>query len=690
VPPTTELIVNGSFEEHDLFDQSFLQAVLGYTTTGNNATMSGRFLSYLASANTTFKGPVNGADPDISIGQSGNAIMGAWSNPAGWAQAATGLGAIGMPNGWRTTSNTGSGNATNPNNQPGGADGLTGNFVVRNPGVGNAAALPNATVTDWDFHGRWTWWQTSRNATHYWGQVGSVDRVVQLGRASLYFGTGATQPAVFGITTFGTVPVNTVGAANAGIVTLNGTLAANTTFTNNHTLFMGLDTSSNGTSANFTVAPNIAQTLTNLTVNRTYRLIYFATGENNERAAGSYNNPFGLMSVQFVGGNASANVFYNATNGGGYNPHIAFNGTNGGDLVYLQVPGALDTNQARYYHIDFVARNATTTVIIRDYGHLDVDPPGLAGFSGNSSTETIIDGISAQQLGSLGNRVWTDTNNNGVLNGGETGISGVTLFLNYDLNADGDTNDAGEGNYSTTTTNATGFYLFDNLPAGNYTVRIPTPPASATLSSNNTTASDNQVDNDDNGIQTGGNNTAVTSPLINLASGEIDHTIDFGFTAPASIGNQVWIDADNDGVFDVGESGSANVTVQLQVDLLGNGTFVAFGSNTTTNGTGNYAFTGLPPGIYRVVVPTPPAGFPLSSTTTDLADNQQDNDDNGNQTVSGGSTTSPAITLTSGETDGTIDFGFTATAALGNQVWIDTDNNGLLNGAEVGVNGVIV
>lgn len=70
---------------------------------------------------------------------------------------------------------------------------------------------------------------------------------------------------------------------------------------------------------------------------------------------------------------------------------------------------------------------------------------------------------------SLGNRVWYDTNNSSQISGTEVGIINVELEL-YNADASGViTTSTG----LTVTTSAGGYYLFDNLPAGNYVVVIP-------------------------------------------------------------------------------------------------------------------------------------------------------------------------------------------------------------------------
>lgn len=51
--------------------------------------------------------------------------------------------------------------------------------------------------------------------------------------------------------------------------------------------------------------------------------------------------------------------------------------------------------------------------------------------------------------------------------------------------------------------------------------------------------------------------------MTTLTSGENDPTWDAGLYEPAGIGDVVWYDNDRDGVQDAGETGVANVTVQL-------------------------------------------------------------------------------------------------------------------------------
>ncbi len=81
----------------------------------------------------------------------------------------------------------------------------------------------------------------------------------------------------------------------------------------------------------------------------------------------------------------------------------------------------------------------------------------------------------AWEFASIGDRVWSDSDADGLQGAGETGLVGVTLWL--DLNTNG-TADAGEPQ-ATTDTNGT--YRFGGLPAGTYQVQVDTNSLSAGL-----------------------------------------------------------------------------------------------------------------------------------------------------------------------------------------------------------------
>lgn len=70
------------------------------------------------------------------------------------------------------------------------------------------------------------------------------------------------------------------------------------------------------------------------------------------------------------------------------------------------------------------------------------------------------------QYGTVGDYVWTDTNMNGQQDTGEQPIANVKVVL-YD--------GAGTRKLDSTTTNASGAYLYDKLASGSYKLRFSTP-----------------------------------------------------------------------------------------------------------------------------------------------------------------------------------------------------------------------
>ena len=183
----------------------------------------------------------------------------------------------------------------------------------------------------------------------------------------------------------------------------------------------------------------------------------------------------------------------------------------------------------------------------------------------------------------IGNTVWLDTNGDGLDNNSEAGVAGVTVEL---LSAAG-------AIQATTTTDATGHYQFTNLTAGTYDVQFLAPTGDSFTLAN--VAAPTGVMNSVAG------GSGLTS-LITLTSGQINNSVNAGLQViPAALGSTVFLDANKDGQLDNGETGIAGVTVELL-----NATGASILATTTTNASGNYAFTNLAPGTYEVefIAPT--------------------------------------------------------------------------------------
>jgi hypothetical protein len=149
-------------------------------------------------------------------------------------------------------------------------------------------------------------------------------------------------------------------------------------------------------------------------------------------------------------------------------------------------------------------------------------------------------------------------------------------------------------------------------------------------------------------------------------------------TLTAAIGDRVWLDANNNGIQDDGESGVSGVTVRL---LDGIGRVL---STQQTDANGNYLFTKLGGGQYAIEVVKPGS---YTFTTRDAGGNSNDVNDSDVDTSTG---RSGIYQLASGQTNRTVDIGLTAppapaTASLGDKVWLDTNGNGLQDSNESGV-----
>ncbi len=258
----------------------------------------------------------------------------------------------------------------------------------------------------------------------------------------------------------------------------------------------------------------------------------------------------------------------------------------------------------------------------------------------------------------LGDRVWYDTDGDGLQDPGEIGIGGVDIQLSGPSCTPG---------LCTVTTGPDGTWLATGLAPGEYIVHVDTSTLPAGY---NTTPTNN-----------GGDDTYT----ITVAAGDLFAHLDFGFDggSTGSIGNFVWFDDDGDGVVTAGEIGVEGVTINLVRDTNGNGVIdpgEPILDTVRTDAAGGYTFSGLPlsdagdgdasDADYLIDVTDIDELLITTNKTSGAADTDNNSQDDPYDVV-----------LTAGSpTSVTADFGYAPSAgmgSIGSQVWHDLDLDGL-------------
>ena len=318
---------------------------------------------------------------------------------------------------------------------------------------------------------------------------------------------------------------------------------------------------------------------------------------------------------------------------------------------------------------------------------------------------------------SLGDYVWWDEDHDGVQDGFESGIDGVTVHLK-------DATGTVVGTYVTGLDPADpakhGYYRFVGLdPASTYTVVLDNPgdtapggPLAGYMLTGTNAGADDAIDNDASLVA--GVATIASAPTG--AAGSHTPTYDIGFyKAPIySLGNRVWLDVNNSGTIDPADGvapGIAGVTVNLY-----NAAGTTLLATTTTDPSGYYRFDNLAPGDYLLEVAATNFAGPLAGLDGSTGAGQEsspnsdgDSNDNGLDTLVAGAVRSAVVTLGPGTSEPrsesdlaasgqgavdaranmTVDFGFHPNASIGNYVWYDDNHDGIQNEpASRGVPGV--
>ncbi|NLP12286.1 DUF11 domain-containing protein, partial [bacterium] len=207
---------------------------------------------------------------------------------------------------------------------------------------------------------------------------------------------------------------------------------------------------------------------------------------------------------------------------------------------------------------------------------------------------------------SIGDRVWLDSNGNGIQEEGESGIEGIQVQLLSSPSAT---------LVAATATNSEGLYSFVNVAPGNYLL------AFSLLDGHHFTL----VGQGDEATDSDAEITTGRTAAFSIAADEKITGWDAGMTANDSpaptgirIGDRVWLDTNKNGLQDEGEPGVPSATINLLSDP--SGTLVL---TTLTDAQGHYVFENVPAGSYRLELQLPDN---LVFTTADAGDDDIDSD----------------------------------------------------------------
>ncbi len=418
-----------------------------------------------------------------------------------------------------------------------------------------------------------------------------------------------------------------------------------------------------------------------------------AAGTVNNTVDGQAHNPGDLIDgIQLLGGQSGLNydfgellpasvsgyVYVDANNNGVFDPGEA--PIAGVQLTLLDASGKSTgltavTDSTGFYQFSNLAPGAYGVSEAQPAGYLDgLDAAGTVNNTVDGTAHNpgdLIDGITlaSGQSGlnydfgellpaSISGYVYVDANNNGVMDTGELGIGGVKLTVE----------NVSTGETTETYTMPDGSWAVDGLTPGEYQVAEAQPAGyldglDAAGTVNNT-------------VDGAAHNPGDLIDGITLASGQSGLNYDFGELLPASVSGYVYVDANNNGVFDPGETPIAGVTLTL-LDASGKST----GLTAVTDSTGFYQFSNLAPGAYGVAEAQPAGyldGLDAAGTVNNAVDGTAHNP---GDLIDG-------ISLASGQSGLNYDFGELSPASVSGYVYVDANNNGTFDPGETPIAGV--
>ncbi|MFY7887152.1 MAG: SdrD B-like domain-containing protein, partial [Dolichospermum sp.] len=311
--------------------------------------------------------------------------------------------------------------------------------------------------------------------------------------------------------------------------------------------------------------------------------------------------------------------------------------------------------------------------------------------TGVAKNNPTIDAGYITPVGSLGNYVWYDDNNDGLQNEpSSNGVNGVKVYLYKETTP-------GSGVYnvfdSTITANDgsgnPGYYNFPNLNTANYKVKFPTNIGNYPLSTPNNQTSNIDGNNDANSTGFSG---VVPINVYGAGTSKDNPTIDAGYRRNiGSLGNYVWYDQNGDGLQNEPASNGLNGVKVYLLDGSGNKIDSTVTANDGSGNPGYYNFPNLLSGTYQVQFPTSNGGYPLSAPINQAPQVDGNTDANTTTGKSGLVTINTNSSNPLDVNNPTIDAGYGRLGTLGNYVWYDANKNGLQDEPSTnGINGIKV
>ncbi|MEZ4954194.1 MAG: SdrD B-like domain-containing protein [Saprospiraceae bacterium] len=270
---------------------------------------------------------------------------------------------------------------------------------------------------------------------------------------------------------------------------------------------------------------------TNAFISQPTEVVATATGVNAgcsslgsaEAAANGGTSPYTFVwnngeTSQSITGLSAGTYTVTATDANGCTDVASVSIVGGGSLnVDVQI-----TNPISGSNVDDGAVEASASGGVQPYTYLwstgDTGPT-LSGLGGGTYTVTVTDvegctgtaTVTLFQPGCIGDRVWNDANRNGCQDPGELGVGGIAVTLSgTDVN--------GNAVSMSQVTMPNGFYQFEDLLPGSYTVSFNLPSGFAFSPANN--CSDDFSDSDAN--------SSGSTGTINLTEGQCNVTVDAG------------------------------------------------------------------------------------------------------------------------------------------------------------------